>query len=594
MKAFKTVIKDIMWICKPLWRYGKTYIILSVCILGLYSPIDDIIYVRFPEIIINLLSAGKPFALVAAVAVAICGISFLNNAVRKLSRAYFSKKKTQIELKLNHDIYQKAMRLDYKYIDNPKYYDNFTWAMREYAQQVDEGRELIVSLCQCLLSLIAIGAIIISFGPWILLVEVVQMALHTAVNTQVNRNSIRQKEALIPLDRHLDYIHRLFYLKDFAADMKSTPVSKLAFQQYSDAAERKTAVVDSSAKKIELWNCVHEIIFCLTELVIVLYLARSITVGRLPEVGMYMTLMLSFYRLDSKVDTLTYLMKDAAGLSLNVQKIRAFFDLESEIETEKAPNGPAPSGDHFSVAFRDVCFSYENSAFSLSGLDLQIEPGEKIAIVGENGAGKSTFVKLLLRLYDVESGEICINDVPIKEYDVHTLREKIGVAFQHTNIYAMSFADNISLYGEVTEAALQNTIELLELDAILEKNHADCRAELTKEFHENGIILSGGEAQKIALARVMSGSFGLLILDEPSSALDPIAEDKMGQLIMGAANKATTIIVAHRLSMIREADRIVVLDQGKICECGTHSELMDIRGKYYEMFTRQAKNYRKE
>lgn len=593
MSALSKQIKNIAWIYRPLWKYGKLYLILSICILGLYSPIEDIIYVRFPEIMIDLLSEGKPFSYIAAVAAIICSLSFLSNAARKLSRAYFSRKQAEISLKVNRDIYERSLRLDYKYIDSPEYYNTYSWTMSEYAEQVNQGRELAVNISQCVLSLAALGAIIASLGPWILAVEAVQLVLHALINQQDNRNRIKQKTAEVPLDRRLNYFHRLFYMKDYAADMKSTPLSETVLDGYAEVGERKVKTVRSFAWKTEFWNCAHEVIFCLTELVIVLYLVQSIVSGRIPEIGMYMTLILCFYRLDSKMDVLTYLLKDVSSLSMNAEKIRAFFELPSEIEADVDCPGIAPEGGNFAVELRNVGFSYDNSAFTLSGLNLSIAPGEKIAVVGENGAGKSTFVKLLLRLYDVKEGEIRINGKAIQEYDVHSLRRRIGVAFQETNIYAMSFAKNVALYGEVPKQAFHEVTELLGLDALLEKNHMGPQTELTREFHEDGIMLSGGEAQKVALARVMSGDFGLLLLDEPSSALDPIAEYRVSQAIMSTANKATTIIIAHRLSTIRDVDRIIVLDGGNIRECGNHEELMALRGKYYEMFTKQAENYTK-
>ena len=155
----------------------------------------------------------------------------------------------------------------------------------------------------------------------------------------------------------------------------------------------------------------------------------------------------------------------------------------------------------------------------------------------------------------------------------------------------MSFAENLSLFGSVSDSVLEKIVKDLELLPILHKNQADLASPITKEFDENGIILSGGEAQRIALARLMTRNWGLLLLDEPSSALDPIAEYRMNQLLLNAANKATTIVVAHRLSTIRNVDKIVVMEQGRILEIGTHAELMSKNGKYCEMFSKQAENY---
>lgn len=590
MKDFIRKIKNICWICSPLWKYGKLYIILCVCVLGLFSPIDDIIYVRFPEIIIDLLSNKQPFSFVAKIAILICTVTFINNAIPILAKGYFAKKRVEIELKVNRDIYKKASQLDYKYVDNSSYYDSYSWAVDEYAQQVDKGRELIVSFFQCALSLVALGSIIVSLGPWILILEAVQMVLHAKINQYVNTAAIKQKEELVPLNRRIKYVHRLFYMKNHAEDIRSTPLSSKVLDDFAEVGNEKVNVVKKTASRLGLLSCLHEMILSATELIVILYLIGSIVDGRIPEVGMYMTLLLSFYRLDSKIDVLTKLMKEASILSMNAERIKSFFEIESTIETQNT--GCIPEDGNFSVDLKDVYFSYESSQFSLSGLSLHIGPGEKIAIVGENGAGKSTFVKLLMRLYDVDKGEIYYNGTSIREYDVHALRQRIGVAFQNTNVYAMTLADNISLYGEVSDQSMRCAAQSVGLDSVLEKNAANFNVELTREFSEDGLMLSGGEVQKVALARIMAGDFGLIILDEPSAALDPIAEYKMSRAILSAANKATTIMVAHRLSTIRDADKIVVIDNGMICEYGTHGELMEMGGKYYEMFTKQAEKYK--
>lgn len=591
MKAVIKNIKNIVWLCRPYWKYGKLYLILSITVSVILTPVKDIIYVYFPKEIVDLLVAGKSFLYVAVFASIICGIAFITYLIPCFFFRYFQRKSVDIDLKIKRDIYKKAMQIDYKYIDNPEYYDKYTWALNEYAGQTNAAREFINNFLQYFLAIAVLISIIAIIGPWILLVEAVQLILHAIINVRENKIEIEKKDELIPVNRRLSYFHRLFYLKDYSADIKVTSLNDFIFRKYEKAGKANIEIVNRYAKKTLLLGILHETIFAITELIIILYLIYNITTGNISEVGLYITMMLAFYRADSKLQSFIRLLRKANELSLNAEKIYTFFDIKSEIEIGTQRQKLAPPKGLFSIELHNVDFAYENSDFALSKMNISIKPGEKLAVVGENGAGKSTFLKLLLRLYDVSNGEIVINGNPIKEYDIHALRRKIGVAFQNPNIYAMTFAENISLYNETPESELEKISEKFGLNSILKKNIVGYNAELTREFEEKGIMLSGGETQKIALARVMTGDFGLLLLDEPSSALDPNAEYKMSELILSAANKTTTIMVAHRLSTTRNADRIVLIDCGEIRESGTHDELMALRGKYFEMFTKQAENY---
>jgi ATP-binding cassette subfamily B protein len=268
-------------------------------------------------------------------------------------------------------------------------------------------------------------------------------------------------------------------------------------------------------------------------------------------------------------------------LNLYADKIRGFFELRSDIEPPSG--GLEPPGGAFAVELRNVNFAYPNSKFALKNVNISVAPGGKIAIVGENGAGKTTLAKLLLRLYDVDGGEILYTDRPVREYDVHALRRRIGVAFQEPQIYALTVRDNMQLYHSASDGTLREALRLVGLDIELDRD-------VTREFDEGGVMLSGGQAQKLGLSRLLHGEFGLLLLDEPSSALDPLAEYEMTKL-MFERSSTTTIMVAHRLSTVRNADRIYLVSNGDIAEQGTHGELMALGGKYAEMFAKQAENY---
>lgn len=198
----------------------------------------------------------------------------------------------------------------------------------------------------------------------------------------------------------------------------------------------------------------------------------------------------------------------------------------------------------------------------------------------------------MARLYDPDDGSILIDGKNIKEYSIKEIRNQIGIAPQIPNIYALTFKDNITLYNEsVSAEELKKVCEMLRLDTILEKTGSTLESYMTKEFNENGIVLSTGEMQKLALARLCTKPFGLIILDEASSALDPIAGEEMNKILFERAQKTTTIMIAHRLSNVRNADCIYLIKNGEIAEFGNHEELMKKKGVYYNMFNKQAKNY---
>ena len=280
--------------------------------------------------------------------------------------------------------------------------------------------------------------------------------------------------------------------------------------------------------------------------------------------------------------------------SLYVDNLKAFLEYEIKIpEDESAPDVPRME----TLSLKNVSFSYtERGERVLSDVNLTFKAGERIAIVGHNGAGKSTLIKLLLRFYDPTEGEILLNGESIKNYRLSSYRGLYGTVFQDYRLFAVSVAENVMLRGNLNEGDMETVEAALESSGIAEKvSGLERGAEtvVTKEFDKNGAVFSGGEAQKISIARIFAGSSEIVILDEPTSALDPIAEQKMYQNMFAACEGKTVIFISHRLSCATMADRIYMFENGRIAEQGSHSELLKRGGKYADMWHKQADSYSK-
>jgi ATP-binding cassette subfamily B protein len=280
--------------------------------------------------------------------------------------------------------------------------------------------------------------------------------------------------------------------------------------------------------------------------------------------------------------------------ALSVQNIRTFLEYRSNI-TENNNGRDADDNNHHLI-LDNISFHYGNTDnLVLKNINISITSGEKIAIVGHNGAGKSTLVKLLMRLYDPAGGSIILNGVDIREYKLSSYRNLFAAVFQQYKVFSMDIMQNILLAENITEKDKENAVAGMKNSGIYEKVSSlpkGADTVLTKEFDSGGVIFSGGEYQKIAVARVFTKPCKFVILDEPSSALDPVAEFKMYEAMMDACVNKSVIYISHRLSSAVLADKIYMLENGEIVETGTHAELLSQNGRYADMWHKQAEQYR--
>jgi ATP-binding cassette subfamily B protein len=584
MKSTTKNIKNIFWLVKPYWKYGKIYMLGKLVISIFIAPVLALIEVTLIQAVIDAITVGATLKATLLIAVSYEAAYLGTMMIQWAFLLFYDRwKAVDIQIKINRSIYEQAIITDYKYFDNPEFYNNYTFAVGEFAAKSTAALDLLLRIFAIISVVAAMTAYIAILGPWIMLIGVAGAIAYTLTQNIIGRLGVSRAKDSLPHERKMAYVHRVAYQKQYAADLKSTNLKQHILSLFDKSGNGKVGIYKKYATPFLGANMLLFSTYTIFELAQLVYLIVCAFTRNL-SVGAITGLFAAAKKLNSQLTQFAVVSGQAVELSLYAEKIKEFFNLKSEIET--SGGNISPSGEAFSVELKNLCFKYANSNFGLKNINLKINPGEKIAIVGENGAGKTTLSKLLLRLYDVDGGNILYNGVSIRDYDTHKLRRKIGVAFQEPQIYALTVRKNMEVYNTADDSVLLDALEKVGLNIELD-------SEVMREFDDSGIMFSGGQSQKFGLTRLLHGDFGLLLLDEPSSALDPIAEYNMTKLIFEQSN-TTTIMVAHRLSTIRDADRIILIEDGEIKETGTHDELMNLNSRYCEMFTKQAENYIKQ
>lgn len=576
---------SICFLLAPWWKYGKTLMVGSFISSVLFVPAAGYFSATLAQAVIEMIEAGKPFEAAFLTGLTYLLLALALNLLHAVYEDFYLRwKKQEIEGTIERSIYEKALTVDYRHFDDPSYFDSYKLATEKFASQSSETLQNLFSLLSGVAKCIVYGALIASQGVALLLIVLGCSAFVAYAQIYWSRVSVERETAMVNDQRKADYLRRLFFDHTAVADLRASNIKKPLFSLFDGSVKSRAAIYRKYGAKEFLTDILANLAQLGTTFAVPVYVAWGVMSGNIGGIGVYATLIASSLALKEALNALGWWSSQVALGVAYAQKVQHFFDTDSTIEAstdgEKASDGP------FSVRFDHVSYRYGGSdEFAIRDLSLAIAPGEKIAIVGENGAGKTTLTKLLLRLHDADGGTVQINGRPIADYDVSTLRGRIGIAFQQSRLYALSVRENMTAYADADDARLKSCLEEVGLRLSLD-------AQVTKEFDENGAVLSGGDAQRLCLTRLLHSEFGLLILDEPSSALDPIAEYRIAKLIFDRS-PTTTVMVAHRLSTVVDADRIYLLSDGRIIESGTHAELMAQNGKYREMFLKQAEGYLK-
>ncbi len=519
------------------------------------------------------------------------GLAILSDA---LSRATTLVDSLLGDLFSNHtsvQIMQHAAILDLDQFEDSNFYDKL-----ERARQQTIGRTVllaqVLSQMQDLITMGFLAAGLIVFNPWLILLLFIAVLPAFAGESYFNDRNYSLSRRQTPERRELDYIRYIGASDETAKEVKVFSLSGFLVDRFRQLSSKFYKDNKQLSIKRSVWGTLFSLIGSLGYYGAYVYIISRTITGHL-SIGDLTFLAGSFRQLRSLLEGILSRFTAVSQGAIYLKDFFDFFDIQPKIKLSSNAR-PFPKKIQQGFTFENVGFKYANSdRWANRHLNFTLHAGEKLALVGENGAGKTTLVKLLARLYDPTEGRILLDGYDLREYDLAELHKQVGVIFQDFLRYHMTVSQNIAvgnIYEKDDRELIENSAKQSLADMLIQKLPGKYDQALGKRFNQ-GVELSGGEWQKIALARAYMKHAQLMILDEPTAALDARAEYEVFQRFSELTKDKTAVLISHRFSTVRMADRILVLDQGELLEEGSHRELLNKNGRYAELFNLQAAGY---
>ncbi|MBK8778694.1 MAG: ABC transporter ATP-binding protein [Saprospiraceae bacterium] len=489
------------------------------------------------------------------------------------------------------ELMNKAATIDLSMYENPDFYDKLERARRQTTGRV-VLMSMVLSQFQDIITILFLSAGLIAFEPWLIVLLIVAVLPSFISEAYFSRFSYSLVRSWTPQRRELDYLRYIGASVETAKEVKVFGLDHFLSKRFAKIADEYYQANKALAIKRTIWGTLLQLVSTTAYygayiLIVIRTLAGALTIGDLTFLSG------SFNRLQNQLQNILSTFTRITESALYLQDYYDFLAIEPLIMDQPGAI-QAPTSIKHGVRFDKVGFKYPGTEiWALRNISFTLNAGEKLALVGENGSGKTTLVKLIARMYDPTEGTIYLDEVDIKKFSLATYRQMIGVIFQDFVRFNFKADENIAV-GKIESLSEEETVissaHLSLADAVIEKLPAKYKQMLGRRFAD-GVDLSGGEWQKIALARAYMRNASIVILDEPTAALDARAEFEVFKRFSELTAGKTAVIISHRFSTVRMADRILVLKNGQMLELGSHEELLAHQGLYHELFTLQAQGY---
>lgn len=488
------------------------------------------------------------------------------------------------------EIIKHAATLDLYQFEDPQFYDKL-----ERARRQTTGRTILMTQvfeqCQDIISIFVLGAGLVYFNAWLILILVIAVLPSLFGEIYFNQKVYSLTLGWTPQRRELDYLRYIGASDETAKEVKTFGLADFLVHRFKEISDKYYTENKNIAIKRAIWGTVLNILGTVSYYSAYVFIIIQ-TITSVISLGTMTFLAGSFERMRGMLQAVMLRFSRIAESALY---LKDYFDFLALKPLRQDLGGlPVPNPIKEGFTFENVSFKYLNSEkYAVKNLSFQLKTGEKLALVGENGAGKTTVVKLLARLYEPTEGVIKLDGIPLSQYDSNELREMVSIIFQDFIRFQLIASENIAV-GKINQTQdkerITHAAQKSLADTVIESLPEKYNQMLGKRFG-NGVDLSGGQWQKVALARAYMRDAQLLILDEPTAALDARAEHDVFVRFSELTKGKTAVLISHRFSTVRMADRILFLENGQKLELGTHEELMEKKGKYAELFQLQAKGY---
>ena len=595
----------LLYIFRIVWD-TRPWILFFMVFMAVFNGVTPVIGAFINKELLNSLASayvaavgGMPsqLSVVAGLLILRFSYNFITSLISRLSNIVTNIAGELVVNNVNLRLMHKAKDVDLASFDRPEFYEKLENAKREAGNrplQIINANFTVVSTIISMVSFIVVLAAVSPVAPWFIALLSIPTAVINFVYRRKNFFYMRHhsKER-----RQMNYYSNLMTNKDMVKEVRLFGLSELFIGRYNETFGKYYKGLRKLFVGEGIWHMASTVLTTAVNCLLFLFIAKGVTEGRY-EVGDYSLYTGALHSIAAGIGTLISTTASIYEGTLFIDNLITFMNEKITITPLLGERTEPRKVEHHTghqIRFENVSFRYPGTERNvISNVNLTIEPGDTVVLVGLNGAGKTTLIKLLTRLYDPTEGTIYLDGHDIREYDTADLYSLFGIIFQDFGKYAVNVKENIQ-FGQLEREAGMEEIEYAARQSSADQFIADLPAQydtpLMRYFEENGIELSIGQWQKLSIARAFYSDSDIIILDEPTASLDPIAEQEIYNQFDSLREDKTTIFVSHRLSSATVANKIVVLEKGAVIETGNHSQLMQKKGAYYTLFSTQARRY---